>query len=119
MINLAVTFLYTFDRMEAEHGDVLLVLEAVTVAFFALDYGLRVWTAPIQWSKVSVGRATMKYLFSFSGIVDLDISRKTVIIMIKRNGRAIIPKGGVRLHEDDHVIVYSQAHIAGAELITI
>ena len=71
VVNLAVTFLYTFNRMEAEYGDVLLVIEAVTVAFFALDYSLRVWTAPIQWSKISVGRATVKYILSFSGIVDL------------------------------------------------
>ena len=71
VINLIVTFLYTFDRMELHYGELLLVAEAVTVAFFAVDYGLRVWTAPIQWKNLPVGRATLRYLFSFSGLVDL------------------------------------------------
>ena len=43
--NVVVTVLYTFDEMELRYGTTLLLLEAVTVAFFALDYVLRVLTA--------------------------------------------------------------------------
>ena len=46
LINLAATAMYTFDYMELHHGPLLLATEAVTVAFFAVYYCLRVWTAP-------------------------------------------------------------------------
>ena len=52
-------------------------------------------------------------------IRDLDISRQTIIVMVKRNGTMLIPKGNLMLLEGDHVILYSQTHIANAELISI
>ena len=45
LINVAVTILYTFDEMELRYGETLMLVEALTVAFFAVDYCLRVWTA--------------------------------------------------------------------------
>ena len=42
LVNVVVTVLYTFDEMELNHGPELLLLEAVTVAFFAIEYILRV-----------------------------------------------------------------------------
>ena len=33
LTNVVVTILYTFDSMELRHGDILLLLEAITVAF--------------------------------------------------------------------------------------
>ena len=71
LVNVAVTIMYTFDSMELKHGDILLLLEAITVAFFAVDYCLRVWSAPFQFPTVSEGRATWKYVTSFTGLVDL------------------------------------------------
>lgn len=71
LVNVAVTIMYTFDSMELKHGDILLLLEAITVAFFAVDYCLRVWSAPFQFPTVSEGRATWKYVVSFTGLVDL------------------------------------------------
>ena len=71
LLNLTVTILYTFNRMEARYGSALLLIEAVTVAFFALDYVLRVWTAPAVFPNLSEWRAVRKYLFSLTGIVDL------------------------------------------------
>ena len=38
LLNVAVTVLYTFDEMELRYGPTLLMLEAVTIAFFAVDY---------------------------------------------------------------------------------
>ena len=71
LINVAVTILYTFDQAEARYGDALLFIEAVTVAFFAVDYFLRLWTAPFIRPNLSEGRATWKYFISFTGLVDL------------------------------------------------
>ena len=71
LLNIAVTVLYTFDRMELLYGSVLLFLEGVTVAFFAVDYCLRVWTAHFTRPNLSEARAIWKYVISFAGIVDL------------------------------------------------
>lgn len=71
LVNVIVTILYTFDSMELKHGDLLLFLEAVTVAFFAVDYCLRVWTVQFIYPSMSRYRALRKYVFSFSGLVDL------------------------------------------------
>lgn len=70
IINLIVTILDTFDAM-ASHDLALTVLEEITVAFFAVDYVLRVWTAPYLHEDMSGKRATKKYLLSFTGIIDL------------------------------------------------
>jgi len=69
--NLIVTFASTFDNVRAAMGPTLDKVEAVTVAFFALDYVLRLLTAKCLYPDLSEGKALLKYIFSFSGIVDL------------------------------------------------
>ena len=71
LINLSVTVMYTFDYMELHYGSILLTIEAVTVAFFAIDYALRVWTAPCKYPGLPEGQSVLKYVFSFTGIIDL------------------------------------------------
>lgn len=71
LLNLTVTIMYTFDRMEIQYGRFLLVVEAITVAFFAIDYILRVWTARIIYPGIGEKRAIRKYVLSFTGLVDL------------------------------------------------
>ncbi len=44
-------------------------------------------------------------------IRDLDISRLTIIIMIKREGKSFIPNGNTVLHEGDRVILYTQINL--------
>lgn len=44
-------------------------------------------------------------------IKDLDISRQTIIVTIKRQGRVIIPKGDTSLKENDTLLVYSKSHL--------
>lgn len=70
-VNLAASILYTFDELRGRYGTPLLVVEAVTVVFFAADYFLRLWTAPVLSPNLSAPRAVMKYALSFSGLVDL------------------------------------------------
>lgn len=69
--NLAVSIMYTFDRLEQRYGALLLHIEAVTVAFFAVDYCLRLWTAKFLRPSLSEPKAVLRYIFSFSGLVDL------------------------------------------------
>ena len=71
VINLLVSILYTFENIRAQYAPVLLSVEAVTVAFFAVDYCLRLWTAKYRYPKKSEFKALWTYLFSFSGIVDV------------------------------------------------
>ena len=52
-------------------------------------------------------------------IRDLDISRQTLIVMIKRGGRAMIPNGDFVLLEGDKVIMYTQMHMSHAHKIEI
>jgi voltage-gated potassium channel len=71
IINIMATMLYTFDEMELQYGPTLLLIEAVTVAFFAVEYCLRVWTALFAYPQLPEWDATKKYIRSFSGMVDL------------------------------------------------
>jgi len=44
-------------------------------------------------------------------IRDLDISRHTVIVLIKRRNKALIPKGNMILREGDRIFLYTQQHL--------
>ena len=71
LVNVSVTVLYTFDEFELKYGDLLLALEAFTVAFFAVDYCLRLLTAQFVYPTRSEWQALMGYVLSFSGLIDL------------------------------------------------
>lgn len=71
LVNLVVTIAYTFDEAEAACGPLLLRIEAATVAFFAVDCILRIWTAKYHHPNLKEWKAVCRYIFSFSGIVDL------------------------------------------------
>ena len=71
LVNITVTIFYTFDKMELLYGKTLLLIESVTVAFFAVDYVLRICTARVAYPCQSGFRAVCKYAFSLTGIVDL------------------------------------------------
>ena len=44
-------------------------------------------------------------------ICDLDISRHTVIVLVKRRNKALIPNGNMTLREGDRVFLYTQQHL--------
>ena len=71
VVNLTVSVMYTFQSMREEYGPVLVSVEAVTVAFFAVDYLLRLWTAHFLRPALPEAVALRKYICSFNGIVDL------------------------------------------------
>ena len=52
-------------------------------------------------------------------IEDLDISRHSVIVLVKRGHKAIIPNGTLILRERDRVFLYTKVHLSNASEIDI
>ena len=52
-------------------------------------------------------------------IRDLDISRQTIIVMVRRKGNVLIPNGDLVLKEGDSIILYTQSHLREASTIEI
>lgn len=47
-------------------------------------------------------------------IRDLDISRQSIIVLVKRRNKSLIPNGDMVLHIGDNIFLYSQMHLADA-----
>lgn len=71
LLNLVCAFARTFEAIELQYGPLLDTMEQVTVAFFALDYILRVYTADFLYPDRSRVSAMLKYMTSGAGIIDL------------------------------------------------
>lgn len=71
LLNLFCAFAVTFEDMMERFGTLLLTIEAVTTFFFAVDYVLRLVSSKELFPHESDGRAAIKYVLSFSGIIDL------------------------------------------------
>ena len=68
--NLFVTLFETFEASTPYLG-VLRVIDLITMLIFAVEYGLRVWTAEYLYPKKSVVKAKISYIVSFYGLIDL------------------------------------------------
>ena len=71
VINLALSILCTFAKIKEQFGTLFTVIEGITVAFFAIDYLLHLFTAGELYDELTEKHALKKYVFSFSGIIDL------------------------------------------------
>ena len=71
ILNLIVSIMYTFEGSRMQYGEFLLAVRHATVAFFALDYFLRVFTAKYLYPERSERKAIWGFVHSFTGIVDL------------------------------------------------
>ncbi len=71
IFNLAASILYTYENMREQFGTILLVIEGVTIVFFTIDFLLRLVTADFLYPKRPMWKAMGKYIFSFTGIVDI------------------------------------------------
>ena len=49
-------------------------------------------------------------------IRDLDISRHSIIVLIKRNGKVLIPNGNIVLQDDDIIFMYTHLHFTKANI---
>lgn len=73
LVLLSVSFLLieTFPIPDIVH-DILYIVEIVIAVIFAIEYILRVWTAPIEYPDIKrPDKARMKYIFSFMSLIDL------------------------------------------------
>lgn len=68
--NIAVLFLETFQET-AGYSGLLRVIEIVTVILFSIEYLLRIWTAEYLYPHMGKIKASLRFLVSFDGIVDL------------------------------------------------
>lgn len=71
ILNLVASVMYTYSELRNQFGTWLVIVEDVTIAFFCVDYILRIWTARFLYPKETEPRAIAKYIFSFTGIIDL------------------------------------------------
>lgn len=52
-------------------------------------------------------------------IRDLDISRQSIIVLIKRRNKSLIPNGNMKLEAGDRVFIYTKLHLSDANSIDI
>ncbi|MBP3735575.1 MAG: ion transporter [Lachnospiraceae bacterium] len=71
LLNLTVSIMLTFSGMEERHGKLLETIEAVTIAYFAIDYFLRILAAKYRYPDRTTGKAILKYMTSIGGVIDL------------------------------------------------
>ena len=72
LIIISVSFILveTFPLPEIVHK-ILLIFEITIAILFAVEYILRVWTAPLDYPELRPDKARMKYIFSFMSLIDL------------------------------------------------
>lgn len=70
-LNLTVALLYTFKEIRIPYGDILYIIEQITLCFFAVDYLFRIWTAKYQHEEQKEWKAILTYMTSAVGIIDL------------------------------------------------
>lgn len=70
ILNIISLFLETFEPLSTIFP-VLKIIEVVTLLIFCVEYILRIITADYLYPEVSRGKAVVKFIFSFDGIVDL------------------------------------------------
>jgi len=70
IINLFVTFFSTFSQSEP-YKNVIDVIELVTIILFTIEYILRIWTSEYLYPDETKGKAVLKFIFSFYGLIDL------------------------------------------------
>ena len=74
-----------------------------------------------EHEKINLKEIVLKEQNPWNGvrICDLDISRHTVIVLVKRRNKAIIPNGNMFLQEGDRVFLYTKQHLLDVNEIDI
>ena len=73
LANLIAVCLESVDSIAAIYGSQLLLFEMMSVTIFAIEYVLRVWSAPMRadLDGKTARSKRLQYAFSFMGIIDL------------------------------------------------
>lgn len=69
-LNILVLFLETFSELDTFYS-VLHGIELITILIFCVEYLLRIWTADYLYPDKTKGKAVLKFLLSYDGIIDL------------------------------------------------
>jgi len=71
--------------------------------------------------KVGLREMELKQKNRWNGlkIRDLDLSRQTLIVLVRRDGKALIPKGDLVLKEGDRLLLYSKVHLPGSSQVVM
>lgn len=70
LLSVSSILIETFPISEGFH-QFLHTFEVTVAIFFAVEYVLRVWTAPMDYPEMRPDKARMRYIFSFMSLVDL------------------------------------------------
>lgn len=70
LVSVGFVLVETFPIPDSFHH-VMYVFELIIASLFAVEYVLRVWTAPLDYPNLRPDKARMKYIFSFMSLVDL------------------------------------------------
>lgn len=68
--NISVMLMQTFSELEP-YFYVFRVVELVTTGVFCVEYILRIWTSNFLYPESSKGKAVLRFLISYDGVVDL------------------------------------------------
>ena len=71
VLNVIVSVMSTYSELQARFGKALVIVEGITVVFFAIDYVFRIITARFLYPQKKESKAVLKYMTSFNGLVDL------------------------------------------------
>ncbi|MGN0368373.1 MAG: ion transporter [Wujia sp.] len=70
LLNLVVTFTLTF-ALEQQTLQMMKTIEFITMVIFTVEYLFRLWTADYLYTDCSRVAATLRFMISFYGIVDI------------------------------------------------
>ncbi len=107
-----LTAVHRGDEVLIPHGELVLV-EGDTIVLGAepLQGGI-----PIDLKEIEL---LEKNPWNGQLVRDLDISRQTVLVLVKRGDRAIIPTGSTRLLAGDKVLLHTKAGVTGGTNVRI
>ena len=70
LLNILMLVLLTFESL-SDWFWLFETIEAFTIGIFCVEYILRIWTSDLLYPEESRGRAVLRFLVSYDGIVDL------------------------------------------------
>ncbi|MDR0839348.1 MAG: ion transporter [Oscillospiraceae bacterium] len=71
VINVVLVILDTFSGMPARATAVFHVIETASVAVFSAEYVARIWASDLARPGLGAARARLRYVLSFSAVIDL------------------------------------------------
>lgn len=70
LVNIFIALFDTFPESEPYQG-LIWGVELFTVIFFTVDYVLRIWTADFLYPGMKEGKARIRFIFSWAGLIDV------------------------------------------------